>query len=166
MLLKKRFIDNNTVYIRTGRQPVDHTVIIGIIFQIGTIKSRRQLRVSQIVQKVFNKNRVFQRKPTYRQDIRQIIMVVTIAVKICGVGSQSKFKFYIRESITQVLGIVFQKLSSPQSNSYLFLFFSSTCCLVSTSTQHGHSQNQYQQCAEKFFHLQYFPLFPTVHLLS
>ena len=66
MLFEQRLIDNNAVHIRASRQPVDGAVIIGVVVQIGAIEGRRQLRITQVVQKILDQHRVLQGKPAHR----------------------------------------------------------------------------------------------------
>ena len=66
MLFEQRLIDNNAVHIRASRQPVDGAVIIGVVVQIGAVEGRRQLRITQVVQKILDQHRVLQGKPAHR----------------------------------------------------------------------------------------------------
>ena len=122
MLFEQRLIDNNTVHICASRQPVDCAVVIGIIIQIGAIEGRREVRITQVIQKILNQYRVLQGEPAHRQNIRQIVVIVPITVIISGIGGKNKLKLYFREGIAQILSIILQKLCSPQGNRNLFFF--------------------------------------------
>ena len=46
MLIKQGFIDNEAIYLRTGREPVHRSVIIRVVIQISAVVGRGKLGIA------------------------------------------------------------------------------------------------------------------------
>ena len=101
MLLKKCFINNNTIYYSAGRKPINGAIAIGIAVQIGTIKGGSQLGITQIVEHILESNSITHRKTTHGNNIGQIIMLAAIMIIICGIGGKHKIELHIWKFLAQ-----------------------------------------------------------------